>query len=252
MWKRSRPSVSKRCMHLAVRRPRRMRPRCLTRLCTSWITKRCVPWWTHVNHGGRRHERVQLERAIGLAVLVVSVLHWMGCEQPATHPLPKGNVKGLVPLPNEVEWIQSEAGGKGMRCDGTLTLAWLEGWNLSGHPMVGQGRHPLETGNGRTGRLGLVHGWRRPGTRRLCVDGGARPGNHRGPWREGLSGAGRRSGKSCHPFARTIAQQVSPCLHCGLRTMPSCATEGCFWTVAGTSWSPLSSRNSSRSWRCKK
>ena len=70
-------------------------------------------------------------RAIGLAVLVVSVLHWMGCQQPATHPLPKGNVKGLVPLPNAVEWIQSEAGGKGMRCDGTLTLAWPEGWNLS-------------------------------------------------------------------------------------------------------------------------
>ena len=56
-------------------------------------------------------------RAIGLAVLVVSVLHWMGCEQPATHPLPKGNVKGLFLFQTKSNGFNQRRVAKG--CDAT-------------------------------------------------------------------------------------------------------------------------------------
>ena len=54
-----------------------------------------------------------------------------GCEMPDTHPLPAGKPTGLVPMPLDVSLLEGEANGRGFRCEGTLTLMWPEGWDMS-------------------------------------------------------------------------------------------------------------------------
>ena len=56
----------------------------------------------------------------------------LGCQQADVHPLPEGHVKGLVPLPASMLVPDDAPQGRGFRSEGSLSVAWPEGWNLKG------------------------------------------------------------------------------------------------------------------------
>lgn len=69
--------------------------------------------------------RSHLPLAIGLCAISV-----LGCQHGSVHPIPEGNVHGLVPLPRLVEPLE-EAHGRGFRCEGKLSVYIPEGWDMS-------------------------------------------------------------------------------------------------------------------------